>query len=269
MPQWGALATGAQDGLDKHLKRILAEREMQVAEQNAAAQEEYRQQSIAVARQNAESLAEQRKAAAEEKNMKAASKRQRDEWAKTTVAGGMPQVTDDKDPRQRVALLQYYRAKHYAETGEDLPDAVVTNLLTPRPERQDPNLLSPEAMAQWKTKQGIINAGRAASGSGAAAARAQAKIDANSAVQNYLQAIVAKNPKWEHANAMLQRPDVQQDFLRKSQGQFTLPQFKAMVYKMYQDPESLKAYFEQDAKRQMIAAQQQPPEDPENDWPGM
>ena len=267
MAQWAALATGAQSGLDQHLKRLIAEREMVVAEQNAAANEEFRRQSVEVARQNAESLAEQRKAIAEEKAMKAASKKQRDDWAKTTVAGGMPQITDDTDPRQRVALLQYYAAKHYAETGEELPDAVVSNLLTPKPKREDPNLLSPDAERQRLRIIAAQNAGRAAT-SGAAGQRAQAKLGATQAIQNYLQSIVAKNPKWEHADAMLKRPDVQQDILRKAQGHVTLPQFRAMLYQMYRDPESLKTYLESQAK----ATMQRPaaePEEPENDWPGV
>jgi hypothetical protein len=265
MPQWAALATGAQSGLDQHLKRVIAEREMQVAEQNAAAQEEFRRQSVEVARQNAESLAEQRKAVAEEKAMKAASKKQRDEWAKTTVAAGMPQITDDTDPKQRVALLQYYAAKHYAETGEELPDAVVSNLLTPKPKREDPNLLSDAAMQQRLKIIAAQNAGRAAT-SGAAGQRAQAKIDATNDVQNFLQSILAKNPEWKYADAISKRTDIQQDFLRKARGHYTLPQFRTMLYQMYRDPESLKTYLEGQAKAQMQGPTE--PEEPENDWPG-
>jgi hypothetical protein len=269
MPQWGALATGAQDGLDQYLKRLIAERQMQVQEQNADTNEGYRRDSSRIAEQNAESLAMQRKAAADEKLIKAQSRQRRDEWAKMTVAAGMPQITDDTKPEQRVALLNYYRAKHWAESGEELPDAVVTNLLTPRPVREDPNLLSGPAFEQRKALIAAQVAARATSGAGAAGARAQGKIDSTAALNNYLQSIVGKNPKLEDAMKVFQRPDVQADFNRKAGGNYTLPQIRAMLTSMYKDPQTLNQYMDAQAlaamRAQGAAAKE---DDPENDWPG-
>lgn len=251
MPQWAALATGAQDGLDQHLKRLIAERAMQVQEQNADTNEGYRRDTARIAEQNAESLAMQRKAAADEKLIKAQSRKQRDEWAKMTVAQGMPQITDDSKPEQRVALLNYYRAKHWAEAGEELPDAVVTNLLTPRPVREDPNLLSPAAEAQ---RLKLIAAGKAArTDPTGAGARAGAKIASTTAINNYLQSILGQNPKMDDAMKVFQRPDVQADFNRKAGGNYTLPQIRAMLTSMYKDPQTLNQYMDSQALAAMRA----------------
>jgi len=215
-------AQGSTDALHELIKLDLAKRQQ-------AEMSEYRKLQQQVAQQNAESLAEERQARVDAARQKQLAIAQRRQWAESVASQeGPPNPNDPMDAYRRA------RAAHILETGEDVPDAVVTSYLK-APEKRTPELLTPEEVEQQikldeakKRNTARFRAPRAAS---AASLLRQERQDGNIAIQNYLVDLRRRHGK--DAASALKEFDESGNVERKGRGLVDIGQARRLLERSY------------------------------------
>lgn len=234
---WAGAAAGMQDDLKEQIKLRLLQEESAQRQQQLTDNAEWRNMQAETNRINADAMGEARSASAEERRIKSEAAKQRQKWATETIGRGAPTMGPDDDEKQyNVALLDYYQAKHYAETGQELPGAVVQQLLTPRPVREDPNLLSPAALEQRLKIDREQERNKAMyGGERSATAKRQAAVQgANIAAQNYLTYVKRMAPNdLDRALDYISNGAGRDDLIRKSNGLVDMNQLRTMLINMY------------------------------------
>lgn len=239
---WAGAAEGMDDALQQAIKTRLLQEESRQRQQQINDNSEWRKLQAEQNRISNESLGEQRRASAEERRLKTQALEQRRRWAVATAEAGPPQepLTDDAPPPVRLAWHNYLTARQIATTGEELPDSVTQRILTPNPRKEDPNLLSPEALKQ---KEGLLRLQaqlkpKPAGASGAAAQHRAETQQGHVAVQNYLSYLRSKysrvevDPKTKQPRQVLDLQgalnefDTQPDKTNKGRGKVNLGAYR-------------------------------------------
>ena len=143
---WVGAAKGVDNALAEQVRRQVEQQKLALEVQQTQGQIENQRLQREINQQNADSLADSRKAATSERERKAQREKQMGEWATSVV--GKYTAPDAQPPQNWQDALELARAKNIMATGEDLPDSAISQIVSSYSKNPNDRLLTKEEFDQ-------------------------------------------------------------------------------------------------------------------------